>query len=122
MHKTFENISLTQDNGQDLTFRGNLYSECSWFDEDEKQLTRQKLYITDNKEQIYYIVRSQGDQKTHHAYRFSVAGETCTINNGKSTVTLPFDMLMHVVRGMCGLKPGETPSLEEVEVANISNG
>ena len=121
MQKAFETVSLKQDNGQELTFRGSLYSECSWFDEEHKQLTKQKLYLTDTNEQIYYIVRSSGEEKTHHAYRFSVNGDQCIINNGKTAVTLPFDMLMLVVRDLCGLAAEETPTLSEVEELNIGN-
>ncbi|MCR4666262.1 MAG: hypothetical protein K5657_03100 [Desulfovibrio sp.] len=122
MQKEYETISLTQDNGKELTFRGSLYSECSWFDDDTNQLTKQKLYVTDTNEQVYYIVRSSGEEKIHHAYRFTVNGDNCVINNGKSSVTLPFDMLMHVVRNLCGLTDSDTPQLSEVEELNASHG
>ncbi|MBQ7618031.1 MAG: hypothetical protein IJS50_04075 [Desulfovibrio sp.] len=123
MQKTFENVCLKQDNGQDLSFRGSLYSECSWFDEDQKQMTRQKLYLTDKNEQIYYIVRSAGEEKSHHAYRFSVKDDQCIIDNGKTPVTLPFDMLMLVVRDLCGLSEAESAELSDVqELKRMSNG
>ena len=78
-------------------------------------LTRQKLYVTDNNEQVYYIVRSSGQERTRHAYRLSVHGENCTIDNGHSEMTMQFDMLMTAVRGLCGLEADATPSLEMVE-------
>ena len=78
-------------------------------------LTRQKLYVTDNNEQVYYIVRSAGQERTRHAYRFSMRGENCVIDNGQSEMTMQFDMLMTAVRGLCGLEAGATPSLEMVE-------
>lgn len=113
--KGMEDICLKQDNGSDLTFRGRLFSECSWFDEEHSMLTRQKLYVTDNNEQVYYIVRSSGQERTRHAYRLSVHGENCTIDNGHSEMTMQFDMLMTAVRGLCGLEADATPSLEMVE-------
>ena len=58
MQKNMEEICLKHDNGSDLQFRGRLFSECSWYDEEHGMLTRQKLYVTDNNEQVYYIVRS----------------------------------------------------------------
>ncbi len=122
MQKKYESVSLTQDNGETITFRGSLYSECSWFDEEHKQLTKQKLYVTDSNEQIYYVVRSVGGAKSHHAFRFSVDNGNCVINNGKADVTLPFDMLMLVVRDLCGISAAETPSISEVEELNISHG
>lgn len=52
MQDTLENISLKHDNGEDMRFRGSLSSECSWYDEEHGVLCRQKLYVTENKDQI----------------------------------------------------------------------
>jgi len=115
VHTTMEEICLKQDNGNDIAFRGRLFSECSWYDEEHSMLTRQKLYVADNNDQIYYIVRSSGQERTRHAYRLSVRGEDCVIDNGQSSMTLQFDMLMLAVRGLCGLEADATPSLGMVE-------
>lgn len=115
VQKTLESISLKHDNGSDFSFRGRLFSECSWFDEENGTLTRQKLYVTDTNEQVYYIVRSRGQQRTRHAYRLAVKGESCTIFNGVTEMSLPFDMLMLAVRGLCGLDAAATPTLGQVE-------
>ena len=55
VQKTMEDICLKQDNGCDFAFCGRLFSECSWYDESLGTLTRQKLYVTESNEQIYYI-------------------------------------------------------------------
>lgn len=115
MSENMENICLKHDNGEDLRFQGRLFSECSHFDDDNNSLTRQQLYITDNGEQVYYIVRSSGRNRTRHAYRLSVQDDNCIINNGKAEITLKFDMLMLAVRALCGLDADATPSLEMVE-------
>lgn len=115
MHKNMEEICLKHDNGNDISFRGRLFSECSWFDEEHNILTRQKLYVTDDNDQVYYIVRSSGQERSRHAYRLSVNGEDCVIDNGQSSMTLQFDMLMLAVRGLCGLEDEATPSLHMVE-------
>ncbi len=116
VQKDLEDICLKQDNGADFTFRGRLFSECSWFDEEQNALTRQKLYVTDTNDQVYYIVRKCGQQTTRHAYRLAVSGDNCVINNGKGEMTLQFDMLMQAVRGLCGMDAAEaTPSLSSVE-------
>lgn len=57
-------------------------------------LTRQKLYVTENNEQVYYIVRSSGQDRSRHAYRLSVRGDNCIIYNGVTEMALQFDMLM----------------------------
>lgn len=110
-----EDICLKHDNGEALRFQGRLFSECSHFDEENGCLTRQQLYITDQGEQVYYIIRSTGRKRERHAYRLSVQGETCVINNGASEIVLQFDMLMLAVRSLCGLNADATPSLQAVE-------
>ena len=117
MQATLENFCLKQDNGSDLNFRGRLFSECSWVDETTNELVKQKLYVTADNDQVYYMVRSQGDKKTRHAYRYSVDGDNCVINNGKDVVSLQFNELMHVMRGMIGVAEGEVPSLTEIDEA-----
>ena len=87
----------------------------SWYDEEHGMLTRQKLYVTDNNEQVYYIVRSSGQERSRHAYRLSVRGDNCIIDNGVTEMALQFDMLMLAVRGLCGLEAGATPTLSMVE-------
>lgn len=110
-----ENISLKHDNGDDLRFQGRLFSECSHFDEENNSLTRQQLYVTDSGEQVYYIVRSNGRERSRSVYKLSVSDDNCVINNGKAEITLQFDMLMLAVRALCGLDADATPSLEMVE-------
>ena len=102
VQKTMEDICLKQDNGCDFAFCGRLFSECSWYDEALGTLTRQKLYVTESNEQIYYIVRSSGQERSRHAYKLFMRGDVC-------------DMLMLAVRGLCGLDSGATPSLSMVE-------
>lgn len=123
VQKTLEDICLKHDNGSDLCFRGRLFSECSWFDDEHQIMTRQKLYVTDKNEQVYYIVRSHGQERSRHAYRLTVDGETCVIYNGRSEMSLQFDMLMLAVRGLCGLDDEATPTLGQVEeMLRVVNG
>lgn len=115
MPGNMENICLKHDNGEDIRFQGRLFSECSHFDEESGTLTRQQLYLTENGEQIYYIVRATARDRSRHAYRLAMDGDNCVINNGRSEITLQFDMLMLAVRALCGLDNEATPSLEMVE-------
>lgn len=112
---TMEDICLTQDSGSDVRFRGRLFSECSWFDEESGVLTRQKLFTTEDRGQVYYIVRSDGKERTRHAYRLDVQENMCVIHNGNTEMRIQFDMLMLAVRSLCGLADGAMPSLEQVE-------
>lgn len=115
VQKPMDDICLKHDNGADLRFRGRLFSECSWFDEETGTLTRQQLYMTDTREQVYYIVRSRNHERTRHAYRLSVHGDTCVIHNGATEMVLQLDMLMLAVRGLCGLDENAAPTLGMVE-------
>lgn len=110
-----ESIALALDNGAQLNFQGRLFSESSWFDEETGMLTRHKLYITDKNEQVYSVISGSGKVKNRRAYRISVHGDACTIDNGLSELTMPFNFLMLAVRNLCGLEEGATPTLELVE-------
>lgn len=113
--RTMEHVCLKHDNGADIAFCGRLFAESSWYDEESGTLTRQKLYVTDQHDQVYYIVSGTGSQRSRRAYRLSVMGDHCIIYNGATEITLQFDMLMLAVRGLCGLDAGATPTLSMVE-------
>ena len=80
-HTNMSEIRLQSDVGGELVFKGRIFSECSWYDEEYGVQMRQKLYVADNRDQIYYIVRS-GKEKSRQAYRLSFSNGVCTINNG----------------------------------------
>lgn len=120
---SMENISLIQDGDTEFKFCGRLFSECSWYDEENGILTRQKLYTTDDRKQVYYIVRSGGNERSRSLYQISVKDDICTINNGNSEMNIQFDMLMLAVRSLCGLDANATPSLDQVEeMLKAANG
>lgn len=110
-----EDVCLMLDNGDPLQFHGRLFSEGIDFDKESGSLTRRHLYVTDNGEQVYYIVRKEGKERTRHAYRISIHGDTCVINNGKMEVTMQLDMLMLAVRSLCGLNSNAIPTQEMVD-------
>jgi hypothetical protein len=113
--KNMEDVSLSHDNGPDIFFRGRLFAECSWYDEERETLTRQKLYVTDTNEHIYYLVSHSGEERQRRAYRLSVLGDRCVIHNGSTEMVLQFDMLMMAVRGLCGLNAEAEPVIDMVE-------
>ena len=113
--RALENVCLKHDNGADIVFRGRLFAESSWFDEESDTLTRQKLYVTEQNDQVYYIVSGAGQNRNRRAYRVSVMGDHCVIHNGEREMVLQFDMLMLAVRTLCGLDEEATPTLSMVE-------
>ena len=113
--RNMEDVSLAHDNGPDIFFRGRLFAECSWYDEEGDSLTRQKLYVTDTNEHIYYLVSHAGTMRKRRAYRLSVLGDRCVIHNGNTEMVLQFDMLMLAVRSLCGMNADAEPAIEVVE-------
>ena len=113
--RTMEDVCLKHDNGADISFRGRLFAECSWYDEESGALTRQKLYVTDTNEHIYSLVSHSGEERQRRAYRLSVLGDRCVIHNGNMEMVLRFDMLMLAVRNLCGMSAEAEPVLEMVE-------
>ena len=113
--RNMEDVSLNHDNGQDIFFRGRLFAECSWYDEERETLTRQKLYVTDSNEHIYYLVSHSGEERQRRAYRLSVLGDRCVIHNGNTEMVLQFDMLMLAVRNLCGMSAEAEPAIDLVE-------
>ena len=64
---------------------------------------------------LIHILTGTGANRSRRAYRIGVQGDTCTVHNGRTEMTMPFDLLMLAVRSLCGLEDGATPSLELVE-------
>ena len=107
-----ESISLRLENGAVLSFRGRLFSEAVWTDEDSGIFTHQKLYVTDQNEHVY-VVRKGGERRLCRAYRVSLRGERCIIYDGRKVTELPFDMLMLAMRTLCGAE--DSMALEQAE-------
>lgn len=117
-----EDVCLKHDNGDPLQFHGRLFSQSFDFDKDSGSLIRRQLYVTDNGDQIYYIVRVDGKERSRHVYRLSIHGDTCVINNGKMEITMQFDMLILAVRSLCGLNSDAIPVQKMVEeMLNAAN-
>ena len=101
-----EQIVLANDHGGELQFRGRVFSECSYYDEETTSITRQRLYVTDKGEQVYYIVTGSGQEKERRAYLLRIDGDHCVINNGMLEITLRTDLLLASMRTLCGFNEG----------------
>ena len=108
----FEPITLSNDNGVDLQFKGRLYSESSYYDEDSGTLTRLRLYLSEKNEQVYSIVSGTGAEKTRRHYVVAQDGDMYRISNGTQTLRLPLDILFASVFGLCGIDPNRAEELK----------
>ncbi len=94
---------LPNDVGADMEFTGMLCSENSYHDHEAGTITKQRLYLTDAKEQVYSVVVSDGVNKDQRVYKMRVENDQCRIDNGLFDVALDLHLLASVVRGLCGL-------------------
>ncbi|WP_290921547.1 hypothetical protein [Halodesulfovibrio sp.] len=94
---------LPNDIGADLEFTGVLCSENSYHDHEAGTITKQRLYLTDTKEQVYSVVVSDGVNKDQRVYKMRVEKDQCRIDNGLFDVALDIQLLASVVRDLCGL-------------------
>ena len=122
MQKNFDTITLKQDNGRDITFNGRLFSEATTFDEDTNELTKQRLYVTDDNDQIYSVIQAIGDKKTSRVIRFSVQDNMCIVKKGEQETALPLLMLTNVVRDLCNLDQEEIQVDAEEEERRVNHG
>ena len=121
--RAMEDLVLRKDAGEDIAFKGRLFSECSWYDEEQGVLTRQKLFITEDNEQVYYIVTGSGAERSRRAYRLRLEGDQCVICNGTSEMVVQLDLLMLAVRGLCGFDlAGEQLLASIEETLKAANG
>ncbi len=86
-------ITLENDNGATISFRGKLYAQTSFFEEETGVLTKQELYSTQEGDQAFRIISSNGEQKTKASYLIKRNEEACVITNGEKTLSLPFEWL-----------------------------
>lgn len=107
----FERIVLFNDNGVELRFNGRLFSESSYYDEDSASLTRLRLYVSDQNEQVYSIVSGTGTEKTRRYYVVAQEGDAYRISNGTHALRLPLDLLFASVFGLCGIDPDRAEEL-----------
>jgi len=94
---------LPNDIGADLEFTGVLCSENSYHDPEAGTITKQRLYLTDTKEQVYSVVVSNGVNKDQRVYKMRIENNQCRIDNGLFDVALDIELLVSVVRDLCGL-------------------
>jgi hypothetical protein len=110
-HTSWEEYVLRNNAGDDVKFQGRLFSESSFYDEDQGTLTRLKLFVTDDGRQVYSIVSGSSTAKWRRVYTMRVEDELCHISNGLQEISLPMDLLLTVVFGLCGIDGSQSETL-----------
>lgn len=112
----FKTITLENDHGSSVTFKGALYAQTSFFEENTGILTKQELYSTADGHQAFALVSTDGDVKRRSAYIVRRQGDMCIMDNGEQQMTLPYDWLMMFTQALwdidlerqrkrCGIDP-----------------
>ncbi|MDR2801436.1 MAG: hypothetical protein LBB52_09300 [Desulfovibrio sp.] len=109
-----EKIFLRGDNGAEFQFTGKQYGGTSYFDEETGTLTLLRLYITENREQVFSFISGSELEKRRIFYIVSKDGEMYRISNGIQTLTLPEDLLFATVFGLCGINPEQEEEFKAV--------
>lgn len=107
---SWEEHVLRNDAGDEIRFYGKLFSESSYFDEEQGALVRLKLFVANDGRQVYSVVSRSSTAKWRRVYTMRIENEMCSISNGMQEITLHTDMLLMVVFGLCGIdeSQGET--------------
>lgn len=106
-----EEFTLKGFSDRELSFKGRLFSEGAFFDEQKSSLTRMRLFAMEDKRLVYYVASGNGDSKETRVYVLTVEGDICHIDNGRQQISLPVDLLFTAVFGLCGLEEGCEGSL-----------
>lgn len=89
-----KSVTLENDGGADVTFRGALYAQTSFFEEDTGVLTKQELYRTEDGQQAFRIITTDGGTKKRSSYLIRRQGNRCVMSNGDQELSLPYEWLM----------------------------
>ena len=112
-----EKVLLRGDNGAELEFKGRIFSESSYYDEETSTLTRLRLFMDEDGRHVYSIISGSGANKNRRFYIVVPGKDVCEISDGIHTLTVPIDMLFAAVFGLCGIDPSRAdelrPSFEE---------
>ncbi len=106
-----QRFTIQADNGACLSFTGHIFSEGSFFDEENRAITRMKLFITKDKRLVYYVVSGAGQDKTRRVYELYTEGDICHIYNGQQHLNLPVEMLFTATASFCGIVPAQAENL-----------
>lgn len=123
-HTAWEEHVLGNDAGNEIRFRGKLFSESSFYDEDQESLTKLKLFVTDDGRQVYSVVSGANNAKWRRVYILRIEDNLCHISNGMQEITLHTEMLLTVVFGLCGIDETQGDTLRSFiedsrKIANI---
>ena len=119
-HSPLHDITLRNDAGVEIRFHGRLFSESSFFDEEQGLLTRMKLFGTNDGRLIYSVVSGSSTSKSRRVYVLRREDDLWHIHNGTYTITLQEATLLETVFELCGIGAGQTDSLRQSVEENLN--
>lgn len=118
-----ETICLRSDNGTELSFRGRMFSESAYYDEEHASLTRLRLFLHEDGTHVYSIISGAGAEKNRRHYIVARDGDMCRMSDGRQILVVPMALLFSAVFGLCGIDPARAEELRPaVEEALLASG
>lgn len=90
-------VSLPNDFGEDLPFKGHLVGEEMYFNDDTGMLTMEKLYKNESDTYAYSIISAIGHARERRAYTVQPGQEICRVNNGSLELDYDTDLLLELL-------------------------
>ncbi|SHN56209.1 hypothetical protein [Desulfovibrio litoralis] len=115
-----EQISLKNEFGDEVRFRGRMFSESSYYEDVSGVLTRHCLYKEESGQYVYSIVSGSAAQKSYRVYKMRIEGENCIINNGALEMNVSIDLLLSSVFNLCGIDNQDALDLRETLVESLN--
>lgn len=91
-------VSLPNDKGKALQFKGELIGEEMCFDDDTGMLTIEKLYENDDNELAYSIISAIGHHRARRSYILSSDGDAVTVDNGSLKLSMDIEPLLELLQ------------------------
>ncbi len=92
--RSSEKISLKLDNGKSMEFYGREIAEESWYNEDAKSITRQRVYETDKGSQVYSVLEGDGSNRSSRAYSMAVQDAVLYMSDAKQQLEVPEELFI----------------------------
>ncbi len=110
--------SLKLENNEMYTFQGQLFAEASWFDDDTQDITRQRIYSTDEGAHVFSISEGDGEKRAYKVYELKTSNDNVHLSNLSEKIDMPQDLFMTYVKSLISCIDNDSSAettLEQIE-------
>jgi hypothetical protein len=99
----WEDFSLPGYGDGNFNFKGRLFADFSDVDRSSGEISRLRLFYTEERKVVYQIVSGSGEEKERRIYVLTLEDQICHVDNGRQSLTLPSDRILPLACRLCGL-------------------